>query len=240
MKKFIIGFTAAILVCALAVGALAATGKLTIEVNTDMKIQVNGNVFAPTDVNGNPVPIFEYNGTTYAPLRALAEAYGLEVGYDAASRMATVSEPTATVSKDLAQSEQVDYAALIPEGVDLSVEYVERMTEKRGVSPSRLVFSREDLDARVDEFYERFISLWDYDAENKRLVYNGNMSLGEFQDYIYETNYLYIASADVYDLWWACLARGVNSGTYPNGIPHCYYGDVEITDFYNYSFATRH
>lgn len=112
MKKYIIGFTAAILVCALAVGALAATGKLTIEVNTDMKIQVNGNVFAPTDVNGNPVPIFEYNGTTYAPLRALAEAYGLEVGYDAASRMATVSEgvpnvePTPSVEPTLV----VDYS----------------------------------------------------------------------------------------------------------------------------------
>lgn len=33
---------------------------------------------------------FTYNGTTYAPLRALAEAYGLEVGYDAEKKMATV------------------------------------------------------------------------------------------------------------------------------------------------------
>lgn len=95
MKKFLIGFTAAILVCTLTVGALAATGKLSIEVNTDMKIRVNGEVFAPTDANGNPVMVFEYNGTTYAPLRALAEAYGLEVGYDAASRMATVDEASA-------------------------------------------------------------------------------------------------------------------------------------------------
>lgn len=104
MKKFLIGFLAAILACTLAVGALAATGKLSIEVNTDMKIRVNGEVFAPTDANGNPVMVFEYNGTTYAPLRALAEAYGLEVGYDAASRMATVDEAVPSVEPNVEPS----------------------------------------------------------------------------------------------------------------------------------------
>lgn len=107
MKKFLIGFLAAVLVCTIAVGALAATGKLSIEVNTDMKIRVNGEVFAPTDANGNPVMVFEYNGTTYAPLRALAEAYGLEVGYDAANRMATVDEP-----KTQAEREKDAYRAI--------------------------------------------------------------------------------------------------------------------------------
>lgn len=37
--------------------------------------------------------MFTYNGTTYAPLRALAEAYGLEVGYDNQRNIATVSSP---------------------------------------------------------------------------------------------------------------------------------------------------
>ena len=37
--------------------------------------------------------VFTVNGTTYAPLRALAEAYGLEVGYDAANNIATVNSP---------------------------------------------------------------------------------------------------------------------------------------------------
>ena len=41
-----------------------------------------GEVLQPTDASGNPMEVFTYNGTTYAPLRALAEAYGLEVGYD--------------------------------------------------------------------------------------------------------------------------------------------------------------
>ena len=35
--------------------------------------------------------MFTFNGTTYAPVRALAEAYGLEVGYDSEYRIATVN-----------------------------------------------------------------------------------------------------------------------------------------------------
>ncbi len=57
-----------------------------------INIQANGETFVPKDVTGKEVPVFAYEGTTYAPLRALAEAYGLEVGYDAAANMATVND----------------------------------------------------------------------------------------------------------------------------------------------------
>jgi len=56
-----------------------------------INVMVGGKVFLPTDVNGKDVPVFVYNGTTYAPLRALAEAYGLTVGYNAEKNLATVS-----------------------------------------------------------------------------------------------------------------------------------------------------
>lgn len=79
--------------CALAVTSFAAGNLISISVDPSVKILVNGAEFKPTDANGNDVMTFIYNGTTYAPLRALAEAYGLEVGYDAARNMATVSEP---------------------------------------------------------------------------------------------------------------------------------------------------
>ena len=79
--------------CALAVTSFAAGNMVSISVDPSVKILVNGAEFKPKDANGNDVMTFIYNGTTYAPLRALAEAYGLEVGYDAARNMATVSEP---------------------------------------------------------------------------------------------------------------------------------------------------
>lgn len=97
MKKFFSGFLCAALIFSLTVSALAITGRMTIEVDP-INIQVNGETFVPKDVNGAEVPVFAYNGTTYAPLRALAEAYGLEVGYDAGSNMATVADPDASVA----------------------------------------------------------------------------------------------------------------------------------------------
>ena len=62
-----------------------------------IRVLIDGEVFQPKDVNGNDVRLFTVDGTTYCPLRALAEAYGLEVGYDAASGTATVSTKGSTV-----------------------------------------------------------------------------------------------------------------------------------------------
>ena len=77
-----------VMLFSLATPAFAAQGQ-TITVDP-INVMVGGKVFLPTDVNGKNVPIFVYNGTTYAPLRALAEAYGLSVGYDSGKRLATV------------------------------------------------------------------------------------------------------------------------------------------------------
>ena len=96
MKKripsFLMGVVATVMVLTLSLTALAATGAITIEV-APIDVLVDGKVFQPKDANGNDVMVFVHNGTTYAPLRALAEAYGLEVGYDGEKRVATVSQP---------------------------------------------------------------------------------------------------------------------------------------------------
>ena len=48
----------------------------------DIKIVVDGNEIIPTDANGNPVEPFIMDGTTYLPVRAVANAFGKEVGWD--------------------------------------------------------------------------------------------------------------------------------------------------------------
>ena len=100
MKKRFLSFAAgaltALLISATTVTALAASGAIQIEVSP-ISVLVDGEVFQPKDAKGNDVMVFTYNGTTYAPLRALAEAYGLEVGYDGERHIAPVSSrPTQT------------------------------------------------------------------------------------------------------------------------------------------------
>lgn len=93
---FFAGVLVAALLLAMSVTALASDGSITITIHP-IRVLVNGEVFQPKDVNGKDVMVFTVNGTTYAPLRALAEAYGLEVGYDAAQNIATVNTPGTAV-----------------------------------------------------------------------------------------------------------------------------------------------
>lgn len=87
-------FTAGLLVSLILSGgticALAADGVLTLTA-TPVNVMVNGKVFTPTDSLGNPVLVFSHNGTTYAPVKALATTYGLNVGYDTQTHLVTVS-----------------------------------------------------------------------------------------------------------------------------------------------------
>lgn len=99
---------AVVLTAAITSTALASDGSMTITIHP-IRILVNGEAFRPTDVNGNEVMVFTVNGTTYAPLRALAEAYGLEVGYDAANNIATVNSPDRAPSASVPETR--DFAA---------------------------------------------------------------------------------------------------------------------------------
>lgn len=107
MKKnvlsFLTGMISMLLLVGLPVTALAVSGTITIEVSP-ISVLVDGEVFQPKDAKGNDVMVFTYNGTTYAPLRALAEAYGLEVGYDGERNIATVSKQPAQTQAPIADT----------------------------------------------------------------------------------------------------------------------------------------
>ena len=70
---------------ALAVGtgtvALAAGNLVSISVFPGMNLAINGETFVPKDVNGKEVDVFSYNGTTYVPIRAISQAFGMDVSY---------------------------------------------------------------------------------------------------------------------------------------------------------------
>ena len=75
--SFAAGFAAATVFAGSALTALAAEGALTIRA-VPVELLVNGELFHPKDVNGKDAMVFTCDGTTYAPVRALAEAYGLK------------------------------------------------------------------------------------------------------------------------------------------------------------------
>ncbi|MCD8048132.1 MAG: copper amine oxidase N-terminal domain-containing protein [Clostridia bacterium] len=71
MKKFIGIFFAALLLAALPFTANAACS-----------ISLDGSIITATDANGNVVEPFVENGTTYAPVRAIASAFDVEISWE--------------------------------------------------------------------------------------------------------------------------------------------------------------
>ena len=142
IPTFLAGMLTAAVIGGLGVGALAASGQLTISVDP-VNIQVNGETFQPKDANGKDVPVFAYQGTTYAPLRALAEAYGLEVGYDSEFKAASVNGVSAAVSIGTAKYN----------GVQTTIEIAEINEEKYISLPDLKAAFGLDINSNSDNIY---------------------------------------------------------------------------------------
>ena len=103
-KKTRIAALALALVLGTGTAALAAGNLINIAVNPGMKLSIDGEAFVPTDVNGKEVDVFAYNGTTYVPIRAISEAFGKDVSYDADTQTAVIQSVKPPYDPD-----QVDY-----------------------------------------------------------------------------------------------------------------------------------
>lgn len=58
------------------------TEKITATLNKEIKILIDGETQELKDVQGNPVYLLTYNGTTYAPIRGLGTLFGYEIDWD--------------------------------------------------------------------------------------------------------------------------------------------------------------
>jgi hypothetical protein len=97
LKGFTVGFIVAALLFGAASAAFASVGAYPLMASfADIQIFVDGKRMDPRDVNGASVEPFIINGTTYLPVRAVAEALGMEVGWDNASKSVRIVRSGAT------------------------------------------------------------------------------------------------------------------------------------------------
>ena len=68
---------------ALVIPAAADLVKKYLAVDAGLSVYVDGKLATPTDVNGKGVDVFAADGTTYLPVRAMSNALGSQVSYDA-------------------------------------------------------------------------------------------------------------------------------------------------------------
>ncbi len=95
LHTLVAGTLGALILAAPAVSVSASDGAHSLTAYP-IEILVNGETFCP-----QAGEVFAVDGVTYAPVRALAEAYGLNVGYNAEKNLVTVDGPpqSETVSK---------------------------------------------------------------------------------------------------------------------------------------------
>ena len=86
LRGFLLGMLTMALLMGLLIPAVAASANRTITVSGGLSIFVDGVEMKPTDVNGNPVDVFLYNGTTYVPIRAVSQYLGKTVKWDGNTR----------------------------------------------------------------------------------------------------------------------------------------------------------
>jgi hypothetical protein len=112
LKGFTVGFIVAALLFGAASAAFASVGAYPLMASfADIRIFVDGKQVDPKDASGVSAEPFIINGTTYLPVRAVAEALGMEVSWDNASKSvriartgATTQTPTSTTTPKPADS----------------------------------------------------------------------------------------------------------------------------------------
>ena len=79
--------------------AFAAIGTVTKDLSyDDIKISLNGKMIEPKDANGNKIEPFIIEGTTYLPVRAVGDALGLNVEWEATSKTVLLTDSSKSVS----------------------------------------------------------------------------------------------------------------------------------------------
>lgn len=123
-KGIIKSFVSGLIISSLLFGALnAAPLKKKIDVfYNDVKIVIDGIQLTPKDTNGNIIEPIIYNGTTYLPVRAIAEAIGKEVNWNS-------QQNTVFVGKEQRLSGRV-----------VSLSELKPYTSTRGTSGSKYVW----------------------------------------------------------------------------------------------------
>ncbi|MDR3277307.1 MAG: hypothetical protein LBT12_00920 [Oscillospiraceae bacterium] len=107
MKKHSVSFIAGLALGAVIFGGISAgAANLTQNIAAtyrDIKIYIDLTLITPKDANGAVVEPFISNGTTYLPVRAVAEALGKEVSWDGGTSSVYIgAQPTAVPTPEVA------------------------------------------------------------------------------------------------------------------------------------------
>ena len=170
-------------VAGLAVPALAATGSRQVWVDySDIKLVINGETVTPRDGDGSVVEPFTIDGTTYLPVRAVADALGMDVDWNDSTNTITLTDPALAdngdyIGKARAKEIALDHAGLTYD--DVSFFRVE-LDRNGGRAEYEVEFysGSTEYDYEIDAATGDIVS-YDFDIENYSIP-SGSSSNGSY------------------------------------------------------------
>ena len=90
VKDMILGSLVTLLMLSLTITVFASINRGITVTYADIKLNINGSIITPKDAAGNTVEPFIYNGTTYLPVRAVADALNSTVTWDQMTKTVTI------------------------------------------------------------------------------------------------------------------------------------------------------
>lgn len=110
LKGFILGVACTSMVVSGATAFANPVSKSITAIYNDIKIFVDGNLVKPTDADGKAVEPFVYEGTTYLPVRAVAQALNQPVSWDGSKNSVYIGvNPNGTALTALNYARADDY-----------------------------------------------------------------------------------------------------------------------------------
>lgn len=161
---------------AMAVGAAAANiQRITADLRPDIAVYVNGVQQTFRDTKGNPVSPIQYNGTTYLPVRAVANAAGMEVDWDSKTQSVYLEDDKSSASGTVGSSAKSNFEIKLKE-LDDKVTQQEKAVASFPKDGGRQKFNSLNSDLKaVDAEIDRL------DDEMERAYKNGNLTLEEYR-----------------------------------------------------------
>lgn len=102
MKKVSKILLAILIVCLAVPTALAASKTVQADLSySGIQIVMNGEKITPTDINGKSTEPFSLDGTVYLPIRAIAQALGCDIEWDAASNSVIIDDGSVVQADDM-------------------------------------------------------------------------------------------------------------------------------------------
>ena len=112
-----------VLAAVFATTAFATVGSRTAELfYNNIKVKINGKEVTPTDANGNAVEPFIIDGTTYLPVRGVASALGMNVGWDSATNTVTLDDPSVKSGADSYEAILNEYSQKLRNATPVLIE----------------------------------------------------------------------------------------------------------------------